>query len=413
MVLFGGYSNGILLGDTWERDGVGWTQRSTLGQPPPTYAHDLVYEVANDKTYMVGGHHASGPSGETWEWDAAIRTWTNLSSAAIPTPRDGASAVGYSLSASTPPSGIMLFGGLDGSNNALGDMWFFSGVNWSTLTLGPGARAHYALAYDAVRQVTVLFGGLTNSVAQRDTWEWNGQGWNQRSPAGPLPAARSRASMSFDPERGVCVLLGGQSGNGTEIDDTWEWDGQTWTERFPTRTAGATSGHTLAFDPARRLTVAFGPNGTWDYGAVQPATSSISFSPGCSIGPSPALDIKPHQRPWLPGALTVGANGIPAGSVAFMLLGLDNAMHVGIPLPAPLTVLGSPQCSLAVDFLTSSLMSPIGGTSQSAAFPLVPAGAPVPTAFVGLSLFAQALCFHPATQTAVVSDAVHCVTGLR
>ena len=79
--------------------------------------------------------------------------------------------------------------------------------------LGPAARRDHAMAYDPVRQKTVLFGG---EVLQRapgdpqylaDTWEWDGQYWSQVSDIGPSPRILHR--FAYDSARNRIVLFGG------------------------------------------------------------------------------------------------------------------------------------------------------------------------------------------------------------
>src|SRR5262245_58295077 len=102
-------------------------------------------------------------------------------------------------------------------------------VQWTPVT-APSRRAH-ALAYDAARGATVLFGGAGFGGAANfgDTWEWNGIAWMLRATSGPT--ARSAHAMAYDAARGVTVLFGGNA-NGFIADDTWEWNGNTWTQRF-------------------------------------------------------------------------------------------------------------------------------------------------------------------------------------
>jgi len=86
------------------------------------------------------------------------------------------------------------------------------------------------MAYDSARQVAVLWGGYgdetTGEWELNDTWEWDGASWTERAVEGP--GARIWAVMTYDAARGECVLLGGyvygQPG-------TWTWDGEAWTQR--------------------------------------------------------------------------------------------------------------------------------------------------------------------------------------
>src|SRR5438067_3013711 len=48
-------------------------------------------------------------------------------------------------------------------------------VAWTRLQLSP--RVGHAMAYDAGRAITVLFGGSANGTSSGQTWEWNGTDW--------------------------------------------------------------------------------------------------------------------------------------------------------------------------------------------------------------------------------------------
>jgi hypothetical protein len=129
-------------------------------------------------------------------------------------------------------------------------------------TPSPSGRTRPAMAYDAGRGVTVLFGGFNNGggitpVAYNDTWEWNGTSWQQIATA-TSPPLLSAAAMTYDPLRGNIVLFGGEDAAGYPVaNTTWTYDGATWT-------AHAVSGPTarsftaMAWDNADGLAVLFG-----------------------------------------------------------------------------------------------------------------------------------------------------------
>ena len=115
-------------------------------------------------------------------------------------------------------------------------MWEWDGVSrtWSAGPPGPPARAGAALAYDRVHKEIVLFGGgLRNGAVFGDTWSLTAaHGWTLKSPA-TSPSARIGAAMAWNPVRERIVLFGGQTGGASSVvpeQDTWEWDGTTWTE---------------------------------------------------------------------------------------------------------------------------------------------------------------------------------------
>ncbi len=121
---------------------------------------------------------------------------------------------------------VVLFGGRDATGTALGDTWVFDGATWQPRAAGgPAARWGHAMAFDAARSETLLFGG---SVGSRETWLWNGTVWRQATPA-TSPPGRRAARLAHDSARGVSILFGGLDDNGQPLADTWSWDGTDWT----------------------------------------------------------------------------------------------------------------------------------------------------------------------------------------
>lgn len=122
----------------------------------------------------------------------------------------------------------------------------------------PSPRFSHAMAYDAVLDEVVLFGGAdANSASLDDTWIWDGTNWTERFPA-TSPTARSGHAMAYDAARGEVVLFGGSSPSGP-LGDTWVWNGSTWTQRFPTASPPARfNGGFLAYDAVRQQVVLFG-----------------------------------------------------------------------------------------------------------------------------------------------------------
>lgn len=147
----------------------------------------------------------------------------------------------------------VLFGGSSG-NGGLDDTWEWNGTTWSQPpATGPSRRVAHAMAYDAARGVTVLFGGAFSNVANGETWEWDGSDWTQRTVSGPPP--RYFHAMAYDANRGVTVVFGGW--NGGYLGDTWEWNGSAWSQRLVSGPSPRVD-HAMAYDAARGVTVLFG-----------------------------------------------------------------------------------------------------------------------------------------------------------
>lgn len=123
--------------------------------------------------------------------------------------------------------------------------------------IGPDARSSHALAYDAARQQTILFGGSLQAGSLFDTWSWDGSDWTQLQDIGP--EARYAPAMCFDSARKRIVLFGGGggAGGGAAFADTWEWDGADWTQVQDTGPS-ARYGQAMCFDSARGRIVLFG-----------------------------------------------------------------------------------------------------------------------------------------------------------
>ena len=125
----------------------------------------------------------------------------------------------------------------------------------------PPARCCGAMTYDADTDATVLFGGGISGVAFSDTWVFSAKtgGWSQLSPANSPPAT-SGGGFAYDPTTKTAVLFGGNPGNFVYVNDTWIWDGTTWTQQFPPVSPSARAFNTqpMAFDLASGTVVLFG-----------------------------------------------------------------------------------------------------------------------------------------------------------
>lgn len=220
------FSGSRTRGDTWEWDGAAWSLRATDG-PHAREGHAMVYDPVRRVVVLYGGYqYAVQTFSDTWEWDGA--QWAQRSSDG-PGPRQGHAMV-FDPNRGT----VLLFGGEN--IPALGDLWEWNGTSWREVqnTVRPTSRGGAAMACDAARNVIVLFGGSSfygdgTGEYRTDTWEWNGNTWTQVATVGP--GARFVPSMVFDPTRGTVLLFGGGV-NDTWLGETWEWNGVEWT-RLP------------------------------------------------------------------------------------------------------------------------------------------------------------------------------------
>lgn len=162
-----------------------------------------------------------------------------------------------------------------------------------SLTATPAARVNAAMTWDGVSNKVLLFGGTTSSPAPSgQTWLYDGVDWTLVSPP-TSPAGRFGAELAFDSVRNVVVLYGGWTSPiaiGVANDETWEWNGATWTQRFPTTTPGGLFNYAMAFDQSRGRTVVYGgaltlafpiaQNGTWEFDGATWTQIGTVGSPG-------------------------------------------------------------------------------------------------------------------------------------
>ena len=95
-------------------------------------------------------------------------------------------------------------------------------VQWSTL-----------IYHETLQKVILVNGGPERGKSKDDPlelWAWDGSNWSLISADANGPTWRNWAGVAYDTTRDVLVMHGGLQDANTSFDETWEWDGQTWTK---------------------------------------------------------------------------------------------------------------------------------------------------------------------------------------
>jgi hypothetical protein len=271
-LLFGGGNaiTGARYSDTWVWR-YGWYQLSPAGSPSARMASGTAYDPSTGTVLLFGGEDSNrNPLGDTWLWDGV--TWVQQFPAVSPPARDGNQSMAYDPITGT----VVMFGGLSTAGGGyggtpLGDTWEWNGrtKTWTQLfpaTSPPPRRA--PLAYDALTGTVVLFGGDNGAgdccnIYYNDTWTWNGVTWTKQSPA-VSPSPRTEHALAYDPSLGLVVMYGGYSTPSQGLDDTWAWTGATWRQL---NLIGEPSGRwasAIDFDPLTNGLLLFGGEVTGD-----------------------------------------------------------------------------------------------------------------------------------------------------
>jgi hypothetical protein len=153
----------------------------------------------------------------------------------------------------------VLFGGNNGST-FLNDTWEYDGITWiqANPSVSPPNRFEHTMVFDSARSRVVLFGGQGPGVGQHrnDTWEWDGTTWTQRmTPVSPT--LRTFNGLAYDSGRDRVVMFGGYFAVGTAANDTWEHDGSTWVQRSPATVPVGRHRLAMEYDSARGRTIMY------------------------------------------------------------------------------------------------------------------------------------------------------------
>lgn len=275
--------------------GTGWTDVSPPVSPPTRSHHAMAFDALRGETVVFGGQGLQGTAGycchsDTWVWNGT--SWTQRFPLHSPAPRYKP-AMAYDAARGE----VVLFGGGNFSTGQyFADTWVWNGEDWElrSPSVSPPARVEHVMAYDALRQETVLFGG-SGGYPFADSWVWNGTTWTQRFPA-ISPTARALAAMVYDSNYEHVVLFGGQDSVGNVLGDMWIWNGITWTQQTENEsspTPGPHFGHAMAYDASRGHAVLFGGYTTYGTGS-SPASDTWLWDGTRWINPAPA--IRPSAR---------------------------------------------------------------------------------------------------------------------
>jgi hypothetical protein len=246
IIVFGGINGQTYFDDTYTFDGTTWAKVQAKVAPPARAAAMMAYDRKIKKLVLFGGVYGFARLGDTWLWDGATSTWTAATPKTVP---PGASGP---ILFTDPLNGhVDMFGGNRGRFYSR-DTFQWTGKNWKLLDLNetnsPYPRMAAVIAQDPIHKNVVLFGGISDNWVVQNTWTWDGTSWTQQNPA-TQPPPLYYTTGGFDPALKKVVVFGGGS-EAVDQNTTWAWDGSNWTLLSPAKKPAAREGLGTAWNPA-------------------------------------------------------------------------------------------------------------------------------------------------------------------
>jgi len=245
--------------DVWEWDGVAWTRIQPTTRPTVGVfvGQKLVTAPNGSGVLLIGGEDGSlgiWTAGAFYRWDGA--DWSKVPTTA------SASAERYHHAVAATPQSVAVHGGVRREEFGFyrtKTTFYWDGIGWTAHALEPEGRDDAHLVYDPARAQLLLVGGSRGFFPQSDPWARSGRAWT-RLPAGPNAFGMG---VAFDTQRNVLVTFGGCALNlggpcQSTRDETWEWNGRTWSHLNPPHHPGERTAPAMAYDPVLQQTILFG-----------------------------------------------------------------------------------------------------------------------------------------------------------
>lgn len=262
LLLFGGRAGGTPLGDLWQLDLANNTWTRLAAGPSARFGHVAAYDAKRERLLIWSGQGGSGFFDDTWAYDLKSRAWRNLN------PAGAKPAQRYGSCAAIDPAGDKLYVSHGFASGRFNDTWAYdlAANTWTEVSPASGERpikrCLHRCTWDPANNRLQLMGGQTDGVAALDdVWAFDprARAWQPQTGA-PRPPARNFSAAVVDPAANTVLLFGGQ-GLGDPLADTWSLNlrsGQ-WSELKPAGSApSARHGHDAVYDPAGRRLILFG-----------------------------------------------------------------------------------------------------------------------------------------------------------
>jgi len=245
------------LGDTWDFNGVRWTELYPAHSPSARAAHGMVYDPVRSRIVLFGGrtNHSQLDLNDTWSFNGF--DWQQINTVNAPSPRSY-SALAYDAVRNR----IVLYGGAhlesDGKTiTTYHDTWEFDGTDWTKVgDNGPDLQKP-KIAYDVATSQMVMLGADSSFNAHMYLYDPAATTWNEQKPTN-MPPCVSGASLVYVPDAKIVITTGGICSSPPATEDVYGWDGTNWNTVAATNTPGRLFDAAATYDTSRSTFMVFG-----------------------------------------------------------------------------------------------------------------------------------------------------------
>jgi len=235
-------------GETWIYDVASktWTQIKPPTSPSGRANAAMAYDAESDRIILSAGFITAqnyAPS-DVWAFDMNTKTWTQMK------PQSPPYSFGHKMVYDSKADRMIVWGGWNFDKNVGPDDTWTYDYNTDTWTkLNPKVRPQavnlQGMAYDSKADRVIMWGGGFNTSVW--VYDLNKDNWEERKPTGG-PSSRFLHAMSYDPVTDRVILYGGYTGDPMKAFDfpnytsseTWAYDynTNTWTQLNPSQNPG-------------------------------------------------------------------------------------------------------------------------------------------------------------------------------
>lgn len=220
LIVFAGQKGVEFFGDLWlfDPDKGKWSKLPDDGSAPKARYGSCMVVGRDGRLWISHGFTFSGRFDDTRAYNLNSERWASIAPGGR---RPGERCLHDCF---TSASGeLVLYGGQDNSQRALGDLWVTrDDGSWQKLKK-PDLAARRLYAVTEAGDYAYVFGGAgKDDRAFDDLWRVDRESLKSRRVRvdGSTPSARYAGTLITDPSRGRLLLFGGQGGSAK--DDVWE-----------------------------------------------------------------------------------------------------------------------------------------------------------------------------------------------